>query len=147
MDFTPKLALCATCRPRSTSPTSYCIPCIQALEAEIESYWIPLINDAQADLAVLHQEMAKFEATYQDAQNALTERQRDLEGAGRKGSTTEMLEREVMERMYIYADVKMEMEGKRDDLERQLRMHNGGFARELSLLRQSQAGAEEGARF
>lgn len=147
MGFTPELILCAACRPRDTPPASYCPPCTQALEAEIESYWVPLITTAQTELMNLQKEQERFETTFQLTQQALAEKKQGLESAGRKGSMLEMLAREVIERMYIHEDLKTEMEGRREDLEGHLRMHKRSYARELWSFRQSRAGVEEGVWF
>lgn len=147
MDSTPELILCPTCRLRETSPTSYCDPCSLALEIEIENYWRPLINSTKSELTNLHKEQEKFEGAYYTSQYALTEKQLDLELAGRKGETWRTLREQILERVEIYAILKREMEGRRWDLEEELEMHRGGFARELWGFRRSRWGVEEGQVF
>lgn len=147
MDSTPELFLCSTCRLRETPPTSYCDPCSAALETEIKNYWRPLINSTKSELTSLHKEQDKFEGAYYTSQYALTEKQLDLELAGRKGETWRTLRDEISERVDIYAILKGEMEGRRLDLEEELKVHRGGFARELWGFRRSRCGVEEGSLF
>jgi len=147
MDSTPELILCSTCRLRETRAPSYCDPCSAALEAEIENYWRPLINSTKAELTSLHKEQDKLEGAYYTSQYALTEKQLDLELAGRKGETWRTLRDETLERVDIYATLKGEMEGRRLDLEEELEMHRGGFARELWGFKRSPCEFEEGDLF
>ena len=104
---------------------------------------MPLINKAKKDLAILKKEREKFEATYYKSQYALTEKQLDLELAGRKGEKWRTLGTELLERMDIHADVKKEMHGRRLDLEDELKIQRRSFARELWHLRQSHCGFDE----
>jgi len=147
MDSTPELILCSTCRLRETPATSYCEPCSANLETEIENYWRPLINSTKSELTSLHREQDKFEGAYYTSQYALTEKQLGLELAGRKGETWRTLRDEILERVDIYAILEGEMEGRRLDLEEELEMHRGGFARELWGFRRNRCGFEEGDLF
>lgn len=147
MDSTPELFLCSTCRLRETPPTSYCDPCCAALEADIKNYWRALINATKSELTSLQKEQDKFEGAYHTSQYALTEKQLDLELASRKGETWRTLRDEILERMDIYAILKGEMEARRVDLEEELEMHRGGFARELWGFRRSRCVVVEGAVF
>lgn len=88
------------------------------------------------------QEQEKFESTYWLTQNILSEKQVELENKGLRGELWQTICDELMERVWIHGDIKLEMAGKMADLEEELQLHRSGFSRELWTFKQSRDGKQ-----